>query len=427
MSRKSRLLLALLAVAVTVPVAWYDLWLGRAPAATTTAARRLVNEQSAVLVNIGVAPELAMYFRDGVEWLETPITAARSKNDVPQPLRGKKLLLLCTAGIRSAQAAVHLQQIGVDAASVRGGAQQFLCAVPGCSAGVLFGKDSRPDTDIPAFRKSPVHEQWAAVVAFFGIKAVYSLLSLLIVVALWKRKEQDLSAVRWSMIFFFVGEACCFFNVMVFFEDSVLLEHLHSVGMVLSMGFFAYSSLEGLDARLVHFSNDARCLMMGLCRGCDKHGKVGCALRKLFLLSIPAAALLAAMPLCAGFCNVAYNTRILGVLHSYRHPVVHQLYELRYLPVLAMTLLASCFLVLWRVERRPVVYAKILFSAALGAMGFSLLRLALVAPFGENQVWFDFWEEATELLYIGMVGAVLLFFQRGLLADPQPVKEEVAA
>jgi len=207
----------------------------------------------------------------------------------------------------------------------------------------------------------------------------------------------------------------------------MLLEHLHSVGMVLSLGFLSYGLLEGLDARLIHFSSDSRCVMMGLCCGCDKRGDVECALRKLFLLLVPATALLAIMPLCARFCPVAYNTRVLGLLHSYRHPVVHQLYELRYLPVAAVILLAGSFLVLWLVERRPVPYSKILFSAALGAMGFSLLRLMLVAPFADNQVWFAFWEETTELLYIGVVGAVLVFFRRGLLAESQPAKGAVDA
>ncbi len=137
----------------------------------------------------------------------------------------------------------------------------------------------------------------------------------------------------------------------------------------------------------------------------------------MFLLLLPATAVLATLPLFSLFRSLAYNTRVLGVLHSYRHPVVHQLYELRYLPVLAMVLLGGCFATLSLIERRPLFYSKVLFSAALGAMGFSLLRLMLVAPFSDHQVWFAFWEEATELLYVGLIGAVLVFFRRGLLAN----------
>jgi rhodanese-related sulfurtransferase len=425
--QKYGLPLALIAVAVAAPLVWYSVAIGRAPSVPAPTARRLVDDRKAVLVDMGTAPELAVHLKNAAQWPRASIMAAQAASDVPHALRGQRLLLLCTGGIRSAQAAAHLQEIGVDAVSVRGGAQQYLCAAPGCSKTVMLRRDPKTDAAIPAFRESPLHEQWAAVGSFFGIKAAYTLLALAIVVLLWGRKERDLSAIRWSMIFFFVGEGCCFVNVMFYFEDSMLLEHLHSVGMVLSVGFIAYGLLEGLDARVIHFSTDARCAMLGLCRGCDKYGDAGCALRKLFLLLIPATALLAVMPLCSDFRNVAYNTRVLGVLHSYRHPVVHQLYELRYLPLLAVLLLAACFTVLWLVERRPVVYSKILFSAALGAMGFSLLRLVLVAPFSDNQVWFAFWEETTELLYVGLAGAVLLFFQRGLLARQPPGQGETGA
>jgi len=419
--------LALIAVAVMMPLVWYGLRIGRAPSILAPAASRLVNERKAVLVDVGVAPELAAYLTNAVKWPISSVMEAQTAKDVPQELRGAKLLLICTAGIRSAQAALHLQGLGVEAVSVRGGAQQYACAVPGCSRSVLLRGDPVTDAAIPAFRESPMHEQWAVVSAFFGIKCVYSLLALGIVVILWGRRETDLSAIRWAMIFFFVGEGCCFLNVMAFFEDSMLLEHLHSVGMVLSLGFATYGLLEGWDARLIHYSGDSRCAMMGFCRACDKYGETGCALRKLFLLLIPATALLAAMPLCSDLRHVAYNTRVLGVLHSYRHPVVHQLYELRYLPALAVILLAGCFLVLWLVERRPVVVSKILFSAAVGAMGFSLLRLMLVAPFSDNQVWFAFWEETTELIYVGLIGAVLALFQRGLLPAQQPQKGEAGA
>jgi rhodanese-related sulfurtransferase len=425
--RQWLLLLAIITVAVFVPLTWYGVWIGRAPSLPAPAAHRLANERKALLVDLDVAPELAVHLTNAVKWPLASLMAARTANDVPQELRGQKLLLVCTAGIRSAQASLHLQRIGVDAVSVRGGAQQYVCAVPGCSKAVLLRGKRETDAGIPAFRESPLLEQWAVVASFFGIKSVYTLLTLAVVVMLWGRRETDLSAIRWAMILFFVGEGCCFLNVMFCFEDSMLLEHLHSIGMVLSLGFVTYGLLEGLDARLIHYSSDSRCAMMGLCCACDKRSDVECGLRKLFLLLIPATALLALMPLCAEFRPVAYNTRVLGMLHSYRHPVVHQLYELRYLPVLAVVLLAACFLVLWLVERRPVVYSKILFSAAVGAMGFSLLRMVLVAPFSDNQVWFAFWEETTEVLYVGVVGAVLVFFQRGLLAKQLPIREEAGA
>jgi hypothetical protein len=410
-----------------VPLLWYGACVGRAPSIVKAKVNPLLKARTHVLVDMGVSPELAVYLEDTVTWPFASIVQAQHTNDMPPQLKGRKLLLMCNSGIHSAQATLHLQSIGVEALSVRGGAQQYVSAVPGCSRSVLLRGDPLPDAIIPAFRASPIYEQWAVVMAFFGIKAIYSLIALAIVVLLWHRKEADLSAIRWSMLFFFVGEASCFLNVMVFFEDSMLLEHLHSVGMVLSLGCASYALFEGLDGRLIHFSDDSRCAATGLCRVCDKRIATECALRRLFLLLIPATALLAALPLFSEFRDTAYNTRILGILHSYRHPVMHQLYELRYLPVAAMVLLAASFATLWRLERRSVARSKILYSAALGAMGFSLLRLLMVASFADNQVWFVVWEETTELVFVGLVGGVLMVFARGLLAQLPPDKGEVRA
>jgi len=69
-------------------------------------------------------------------------------------------------------------------------------------------------------------------------------------------------------------------------------------------------------------------------------------------------------------------------------------------------------------ERHPLPISKFLFAAALGAIGFSFFRLLLLAPFADNQVWFVFWEEITELLYVLAVGVALILFRRSLLDKP---------
>lgn len=353
-----------------------------------------------------------------VPWPLEAILATRNPQEVPAEFRGKKLLLICNAGISSAQAAIHLRQIGVThALSVRGGAQEWIAAstAPGCAMSTLMHGSAETDAAVPAFRVSPVYEQWAVVIAFFGVKFVYSAIAAGIIFVLRKRREPDLWGLRWAMIFFFVGEAFCFVNVMVFFEHSALLEHLHSAGMVLSLGFSVWALLEGVDRRVIHCEGDGHCAAVALCGRCIKQSPVPCGLRRLFLMAVPAIAVLAAIPLCSDFRDTAYNTRILGVLHSYRHPIIHQVYEIRYLPLVAIVLLMACGLTLLLTDRRQFAVSRVLFAAAAGALGFSLLRLTLVAAFVDDQVWFAFWEETTELIYIGLVAAVLLVFSRGLL------------
>lgn len=152
------LLLAIIAVAVLIPLVWYGVWIGRAPSIPAPAANRLVNERKAVLVDVGAAPELAAHLKNAVRWPMASIMAAQTANDVPQEFRDQKLLLVCTAGIRSAQAATHLQNIRVNAVSVRGGAQQYACAVPGCPKAILLRGNRETDAGIPAFRESPLYE-----------------------------------------------------------------------------------------------------------------------------------------------------------------------------------------------------------------------------------------------------------------------------
>jgi rhodanese-related sulfurtransferase len=158
----------------------YEACVGRAPSIATAKVNPLLKARTHVFVDIGVSPELAVYLQDTVMWPFGSIVQAHNTNDVPPQLKGRKLLLMCNAGIQSAQAALHLQRIGVDAVSVRGGAQQYVSAVPGCSKSVLLRGDPLHDAIIPAFRASPVYEQWAVVVAFFGIKTIYSLMALVL-------------------------------------------------------------------------------------------------------------------------------------------------------------------------------------------------------------------------------------------------------
>jgi rhodanese-related sulfurtransferase len=423
--RPQLLLIGLLVIiGIGLPIIAYWIMVGRAPQVTAAKARRLAADNMAVVVDIGLAPSSAAYLPDAFRWPFHEILRVKNESAIPDKIRGRRVILLCTGGVRSALAAIHLRSIGVkDAVSLRGGLQAYIAAVPGCAPGMLLRRDPAADATIIAFRPSPIIEQWAAVLTFFGVKTIYTFIAIWIIVLSWRKRDADFVALRLSMIAFTVGEMCCFFNVMAFFEDSMLLEHLHSIGMVLSLAFAAYALLEGLDMRLVHYSDDGRCAAAALCRACTKYSEVACGLRRLFLFLIPATAILAAVPLFSSFRETTYNTRIFGFLHSYRHPLIHQFYELRFLPAAALILLAACFIVLYFFEHRTVPVSKILFSAAVGAAGFSYLRLFLVASFIDSQVWFAAWEETTELLFVGVIAGTLLIFGRSLGITFTPATE----
>ncbi len=88
---------------------------------------------------------------------------------------------------------------------------------------LLYSLISYPSASGPtepfAFRDSPLHEQWAAVLTGFGVKPAYMALSLVLVIILWCRKLPELAALRWGLLCFFIGEALCAANYLIYNED----------------------------------------------------------------------------------------------------------------------------------------------------------------------------------------------------------------
>ena len=219
------------------------------------------------------------------------------------------------------------------------------------------------------------------------------------------------------MLSFFIGENCCAINYFIFDHQSYLFEYLHSAGMALCFGFTTYAVFEGMDRRLISYSDPEKsCAALGLCRSCIKHTDVPCGLRRFFLILIPAHIILCFIPLSAVPYRVSYNTRIFEVFYNYSRPMVHQLFEIRYCPILAIVLLATSIVILVLNRKDPVPLSKLFFAAGMGPLGFSLLRLLLFAPYRDNLAWFDFWEESTELMFIAGVGITLWIFRHGLFA-----------
>jgi hypothetical protein len=127
--------------------------------------------------------------------------------------------------------------------------------------------------------------------------------------------------------------------------------------------------------------------------------------------------IVALAPLCAELVPVSYNTTIFGAFYNYSHPIVHQVFEQRYLPVAAFILLGLSLVLLRPAKQDPMLWSKVFFAAGIGAMGFSFFRLFLLHCYRDNLVWFGAWEEVTELLFVLGVALVLWTFRRALLAE----------
>ena len=83
------------------------------------------------------------------------------------------------------------------------------------------------------------------------------------------------------------------------------------------------------------------------------------------------------MPLSAELHVVSYNTKIWGTSYNYNHPIIYQLFEFRYFPLLASGLFSAAALILWFGRHNRLHLSKMIFAAAVGPFGFSLFRLGV--------------------------------------------------
>jgi hypothetical protein len=275
-----------------------------------------------------------------------------------------------------------------------------------------------------------VLEQWLVVITAFGVKPAYMLLSLLCIIWLWRQRARDLAALRWGLVFFLAGEAACAVNYVAFGGNSAASDYLHSYGMVVGFAFVAYAVLEGVDIRLIKYSPAKdRCAALSLCRACIKYAEVPCGLRRFFWFLIPALMVVSLMLPCAELKPVLHRISILNSAQDFSAPLWAQLFEGSYCAWVAIGLLAISWGLLSFKRNEPVAAAKVFFAAAMGPLGFGLMRLFLRTAYREDLAWANIWEELTELLFVAGVGLVLWLFRGAWFkeqsAPPDPADVQV--
>jgi rhodanese-related sulfurtransferase len=405
--------------------------------------RLQTRDRGLLLVDVRTGAEFAQGHIDGaVSWPLEQILEVRSAAEVPQRLRDETLLLVCDVGLASHYAAWHLTRAGLqEVSNVRGGIQawirnyaneqpfrrppadgqlrDWLEQAPAPESRV-FDQWRSADGRVVSFpfRRSPLWEQAAAVIAYFVLKPIYMTLSVMIAVVLWRSRDPDLVAVRWAMIAFFLGETACAVNYFAFREDSYLWEYLHCYGMLVCFGFATFAVLEGMDRRMIHLSDARRrCAALPLCINCIKHGDFPCGLKRMFYLIIPALMLVALILPMADWQDASYNTLVFGQVYNYAHLRVHQMFENWYCAAAAITLFAvSLGILAWKRDH-AIATAKVTFAAGVGALGFGMMRMVQGGAFDQNRVWYLWWEEATELLFVVAVAVVLWIFRRSLVPE----------
>ena len=274
-------------------------------------------------------------------------------------------------------------------------------------------------------REIGVFEQWVVVITAFGVKPTYMVLSLIWIIWLWRRHARDLVALRWGLVFFLAGETACALNYVAFGGNSPVTDYLHSYGMAVGFSFITYAILEGMDFRLIKYSSAKdRCAALSLCRSCIKYAEVPCGLRRFFSFLIPALVLIALMLPCAAIKPVAHRINILNSAQDFPAPLWAQVFEGRFCSWVAVGLLLISWGVLSFKRSEPVAAAKIFFAAAMGPLGFGLMRLFLRTAYREDLAWANIWEELTELLFVAGVGLVLWLFRGALFKEQSTAPDQ---
>ena len=395
-----------------LPFLLYWLLMGDFSSVTVGQAKRLLEKTNSMAALVDVrSPEAAAAnpVSGAVNWPASIVSSSNRPADMPPSLRGKTLILMDEDGLGSARIARMLRSgEGLEVFSLSGG---------------MAAWDAGPSARHTPSRLRPmsIAQQCIAVATGFGVKPAHMVLCVLVILWLWRQRAPDLVALRWGLLIFWLGEVACAINFVVADETSEFWEYLHNYGNSVGFSFTTFAVLEGLDRRVIKYSAPKdRCAAIGLCRACIKYADVPCGLRRIFSLIIPATIVIAFMLLCAPIHFVSYNTGIFGSITTYSHLVGSQLYELRYCSLLPIALLVASWLVLLCRRRDPVTPAKILFAAATGPLAFGFVRLFVFSIYNDELVWANFWEEATEFLYVFSAAAVLWIFRDSLFVKPAP-------
>ena len=400
----------------------YWLAVGRAPSVSPDQARQALEKESpaALLVDVRTKEEYASGHLDGsYHWPLDQIQALKPGAALPTALQNKELYLICRAGVRSAQAALILADYPLGAVySVQGGYQSWTKAAR-TPCGLSMCKLKQADgsrTPLP-YRESSLIEQWAVTITAFGVKPLYMLLALVVILLLRRSADKDLMALKYAMIAFLAGEGFCTLNFLFFDEGSYLIEYLHGLGMVLAFGLTTFSLFEGIDTRLLKVSAmDKRCTVLSLCSVCiKKDPDAACAAQQLAQYFLVMCMIVCLMPLTVVIRDVAYNTTILGTPYTHVHATVFQLFELRYAPLASLLLYFVSLLVLRYGKSNHILLSKWLFAYGTGFLSFGFFRMIVYSAYLERLGWYTVWEEMLELLYIASCVVVVWSFRKRLL------------
>lgn len=240
-------------------------------------------------------------------------------------------------------------------------------------------------------------EQLALIASLVNIKPIYMFLCVAILLTVWDKTSSSARALLWGFSALLLGELICGATFFAFRRELILSEHIHSFGMMLEFSCIVFVLLDFLDRRATQTQTGIS----------------------------PTVGFIAAMGILASFLPLAvspspsgYHADIFGFPYVYARFEFNQWVESRALPIASIFFFSLTLLSTTRTKLSNA--AKIFLSAGIGLLTFSILRLSLGAMFAERLVWFELWEEMTQLIIISTIAFLLWQFKR------EWIKERVA-
>ena len=363
------------------------------------AARRLEDpREKAILIDVRSRNEYDAFSLLKAKSL--PVASINDRATTEVVLKGaESVFVICDTGFEGYGAVRSLQRLGYrNVQNVSGGMDAWFGSSAEIDKIVRTEQGERPGVTSVSWS---LLDQIAIVLAAFVLKPSYQIISIVIIVLLWKRTDRDLTAIKGAMLAFLIGENACAANYLFFHDHSLLMEFFHMYGMLLCFGFVTYAFMEAVDNRALHFSERERpCALVQQCGRCYKYHDVNCTLRSFFLLLIPAVAVLAAIPLSGSLAHRLYEGMVFGTESVFGQPVAFQYLEARIFPILSLFFFGIALIELLRRKEEGFGASKVWFSMGMGPLGFSLMRFFLYWGYQGKPLWADVWEEITEFLFI---------------------------
>lgn len=239
--------------------------------------------------------------------------------------------------------------------------------------------------------------QVLVVVTAFGIKPLCMALNGWYMYRFRAVRSAEMRLAGCALAIFLAGETACALNYVLFASECYAVQMFHDLGMALTFALLARALLAAIDGEVLHAEDPRRaCALLPLCRRCVKHGGATCPVRTAQRWVVVALAVVAVLPLTVPLRPVRYEAVIFGQPAVLEHGLAEQVAEARVAPLVALACLLAAL------ARAPV--DPTMLSLGAGACAFAFFRVLTAFPFLDRIVFMGFWEEASELAMVVMLG-----------------------